>query len=94
MSIAEKIQLTINSPKKRICKFGILLSGSALSKSDKELILSVLSPDNENYSAVSNVQLSRILREEGFDISSSLVDRHKGRKCGCYYDASLGKKQR
>lgn len=88
MSIAEKIQLTINSPKKRICKFGILLSGSALSKNDKELILSILSPENENYSAVSNVQLSKILREEGFDISPSLVDRHKGLKCGCYFESS------
>lgn len=91
MSIAEKIQLTINSPKRRTCKFGILLSGSALSKQDKEQILSIMDPDSDNYSVISNVALSRILREEGFDISSSLVDRHKGKKCGCFYEASIGK---
>jgi hypothetical protein len=91
MSISERIVQASESPKKvRLCKLGVLLAGSILSAEDKNHINLVIDTDIRTPNRVSNVSLASILREEGFDISVSAVDRHKKRTCGCY-NLSAGK---
>jgi hypothetical protein len=91
MSISEKIKQASSNPTKvRLCKLGVLLAGSILSDQDKNDIISVINADINNPNRVSNVALAVILREEGFDISVSAVDRHKKKSCGCY-NLSAGK---
>lgn len=91
MTISEKIkQASSSSARVRLCKLGVLLAGSILSSDDKTHITSVIDADDRTPNRVSNVSLARILREEGFDISVSAVDRHKKKSCGCY-NLSAGK---
>jgi hypothetical protein len=91
MSISEKIKQASQAPVGlRLCKLGVLLAGSILSEQDKKDITSVIETDISSPNRVSNVALAGILREEGFDISVSAVDRHKKKSCGCY-NLSAGK---
>jgi hypothetical protein len=91
MSISEKIKQASENPTSlRLCKLGVLLAGTILSEQDKTDITSVLETDITSPNRVSNVALAGILREEGFDISVSAVDRHKKKSCGCY-NLSVGK---
>lgn len=91
MSISEKIIRASELPMRvRLCKLGVLLAGSILNDEDKTNINSVIETDINTPNRVSNVSLASILREEGFDISVSAVDRHKKKSCGCY-NLSAGK---
>lgn len=85
MRISEKIKQASKGPTKiRLCKLGVLLAGSILSDQEKKDITSVIDTDINFPNRVSNLALAGILREEGFDISISAVDRHKKKSCGCY----------
>lgn len=87
MSLSEKLKVASSTPKARLCKLGVILTGPRLSEEDKAEIKSVLDKPYDDPSRVSNNQLAYLLREEGFDISSSAVDRHKRKSCGCFNKA-------
>jgi hypothetical protein len=90
MSVSEKLRAVSSEPRTRICKLGGMLNGSLLSEEDKAQIKSVLDTPYDDPSRISNNRLSQILREEGYDVSSSAVDRHKKKSCGCY-NRAVGK---
>lgn len=82
MSLSKKLseaQLESSAPK---CKIGKILS--KLPAKDAELLTEVMSVSYEDPSSVSNVTLSQLLREEGYDVSKSSFDRHRGKSCTCY----------
>lgn len=66
-----------------ICKLMQVTLDPRLSKADVAAIVSAinaapLSPDH-----IPNKKLAAALREEGFDISASAVDRHRSNSCSC-----------
>lgn len=83
MSLSEKLNSVANSSVAKICKIGAILASSTLSIKDKETLKSILSQDINDPKRVSNVDIGKILREEGYDVSNSSVDRHRRNDCSC-----------
>jgi len=67
----------------KLCKLMAVIDGSNLSNEDKKRIEIILSVPESNPAKVPNTTLGRILREEGYDVSNSAVDRHRRGDCSC-----------
>ena len=61
-----------------------MLSGNVLSEKDKKILAETFDVPEGVPGRVTNVSLCKILREEGYDISLSTVDRHRRKDCGCF----------
>lgn len=83
MALSNKLQEAVSLANKKLCKLGVLLVGTELSEEDKKNIEAILSVPESNPSRVPNTTLGRILREEGYDVSNSAVDRHRRGDCSC-----------
>jgi hypothetical protein len=83
MSLSDKLSSAKTSSVTKLCKIGNLLVLSDLSEKDKQNLKEVLETQPSNSSFISNSALGRILREEGYDISNSAVDRHRRGDCPC-----------
>lgn len=85
MPLAEKLQKVSAEHKIAIstCKLMALTINPKVPKKDREALLSIvdLSPDEDGF--IPNVRLASLLREEGYDVSASAIDRHRGSKCSC-----------
>lgn len=84
MALAERL-MQANSvyQKTFICKLMQVTLDPKLSKDDVDALIGIINsnPGDENH--VPNSRLSQALREEGFDVSASAVDRHRRRTCSC-----------
>jgi hypothetical protein len=67
----------------KLCKLMAVIDDSNLSNEDKKRIEIILSVPESSPTKVPNTTLGRILREEGYDISNSAVDRHRRGDCSC-----------
>jgi hypothetical protein len=83
MSLSDKLNSASKNTSTRLCKIGVILVSESLSKEDRESLKTVLDVSDSDPNKVSNVQIARILREEGFDVSNSAVDRHRRYECPC-----------
>ena len=83
MSLSDKLSSAKTSSIVKLCKIGNLLVLSNLSEKDKQNLKEVLVTNQSDSSFISNSALGRILREEGYDISNSAVDRHRRGDCPC-----------
>jgi hypothetical protein len=85
MALVDRITNAKTSYKKTfMCKLISVLQDPKLTEADVDAVISVInsSPLAEGY--VPNIRLAYALREEGYDVSSSAVDRHRRRDCACY----------
>lgn len=83
MSLSDKLFAATETPTK-LCKIGNLFTNnSKLSDQDKSNLKAVLDVEENNPTRINNSTIGRILREEGFDISNSAVDRHRRGDCPC-----------
>ena len=83
MSLSEKLEEALNQEPKAVCKIGSLLKGSVLSIEDKETLKTILSVPEGTPKRLTNTAIGKVLRDEGFDISNSAVDRHRRLDCPC-----------
>jgi hypothetical protein len=83
MSLGDKLQSAAVNAASKACKVGALLYSSAISKQDKQNLETILSANPDDPTRVANTTLGKILREEGYDISNSAVDRHRRGDCAC-----------
>jgi hypothetical protein len=83
MSLSDRLSSAINTPQPRKCKLMIILSSDKLTDEDRETFNSLLNVPEGDPSRVTNVVLSKVLRDEGFDLSDSAVDRHRRKSCSC-----------
>jgi hypothetical protein len=83
MSLSDKLSNASKVSTTRLCKIGLIISSDSLSKEDRENLKAVLEVPEMDPSRIPNVQIGRILREEGYDISNSAVDRHRRGECPC-----------
>jgi hypothetical protein len=84
MSLSDRLKNASANSKSIVCKVGKLLHTDQLSQKDKDYLLTVLDVPETDPTRVTNASLARVLREEGFDISDSSVDRHRRKDCACY----------
>jgi hypothetical protein len=84
MSLSEKLNSAIQESSIKACKIGLLLVGKELTEKDKQNLIVILDADPKDPSRVPNTTLGKILREEGYDISNSAVDRHRRADCACH----------
>jgi hypothetical protein len=83
MSLSDKLSAATTDTTVRLCKIGNLLTSSTLSEQDKLNLKTVLEVEENNPDRINNSTIGRILREEGYDISNSAVDRHRRGDCPC-----------
>jgi hypothetical protein len=81
MSLSDKLQAAASS--KQLCILAELFINPKLSKQDQQNLIAIVDTDKNDPSYVPGAQIGRILREEGFDISNSTIDRHRRGDCGC-----------
>jgi hypothetical protein len=88
MSLSDKLTQAVDEASVLVCKVGALLINTKLSAKEKEQLASILAMPDDHPARVSNAALSQILREEGYDISKSSIDRHRGARCTCHRKVS------
>ena len=88
MSLSDKLTQAVDEASTLVCKVGALLINPKLTVTEREQLLGILSMPDDHPGRVSNAALSQILREEGYDISKSSIDRHRGARCTCYRKVS------
>jgi hypothetical protein len=81
MSLSDKLQAAASSTP--LCALAQVFVNPKLSKQDQQNLTTIVATRKEDPSYVPSAQLGRILREEGFDVSNSTIDRHRRGECGC-----------
>lgn len=66
-----------------ICKLMQVTQDPKLSQSDVDALIKIINSRPLDEAHVPNIRLSQALREEGYDISASAVDRHRRGSCSC-----------
>ena len=82
MSLSERLAVA-NTTQPRFCKIGLILNGTQLTQKDKDILSDYLSVSEGAQGRLTNSAIASALRAEGFDISNSSIDRHRGRSCAC-----------
>lgn len=84
MPLADKLKAANDSYRDTfICKLMHAVASPKLSKEDAEAVLAAINSGPLDLSYIPARQLAKALREEGFDISPSAVDRHRRGDCSC-----------
>jgi hypothetical protein len=83
MSLSERLQNVSVTAKASVCKIGKILQADKLTQEDKKYLSTILDVPENDPNRVTNAALARVLREEGFDVSDSSVDRHRRGDCSC-----------
>jgi type III secretory pathway lipoprotein EscJ len=82
MSLAARLSEMQANPKIIYCKVGKLIHGT-LSQEEADQLQSLINAPEISATRISNADLARVLREEGYDISNSAMDRHRRNECAC-----------
>jgi Ca2+-binding EF-hand superfamily protein len=86
MALAEKLATASQKYMSDLttCKFAALTSNKELSKKDREALNEVISlTDRNDHRFIPHQTLADLLRSEGYDVSPSVISRHRGGKCSC-----------
>lgn len=91
MSLNDKLKVAADEAATRLCKLATLLNGPELTPAEKKNLIALLEVDERNPARVPSSTIGQILREEGYDLSDSAVDRHRRnpKTCAC---KTVGKK--
>ena len=85
MSLAQRLSEARESynNETQVCKLMSVTLSSTLSEIDVDALLQAINahPGDEHH--MPNIRLALALREEGFDVSPSAVDRHRRGTCSC-----------
>jgi hypothetical protein len=82
MSLSDRLNESTKS-QPRFCKVGAILEGTQVSDADKAVLSQFLDTPEGTPGRLTNAAIAAALRAEGFDISNSSVDRHRGDQCAC-----------
>lgn len=85
MALAERLKSVQDSYKNEtsVCKLMSVTLSPRLSEEDVDYLLKVIGASYGDEHHVPNIRLAQALREEGFDVSPSAVDRHRRGSCSC-----------
>lgn len=68
---------------KTTCKLVAITLDPKVPKKDRDALAEVIDLTENQEGFIPNSTLATLLKEEGYDISASSVDRHRGGKCSC-----------
>jgi hypothetical protein len=83
LALSKKLEEAVVVANSKLCKLATVLAGPEISLEDKKHIEEILATPESNPARVPNTTLGRILREEGYDVSNSAIDRHRRGDCPC-----------
>ncbi len=85
MPLADKLSSASQTYRqdKTTCKLAALTLDLNIPKKDREALAQVIDLTENDEGYIPNSTLAVLLKEEGYDISASSVDRHRGNKCSC-----------
>ena len=92
MSLNDKLKVATQESALKLCKLATLLSGPDLTNDEKKNLTALLAVDERDPARVSSATIGQILREEGYDLSNSAVDRHRRTPPYCSCRTLVGKK--
>lgn len=86
MALAERLKAARETYQNKtyVCKLMSVTLSSKLSGDDVNALISIINSNPGDEDHVPNIRLAQALREEGFDVSPSAVDRHRRGTCACY----------
>lgn len=82
MSLSKKLNEAAKGSAVKLCKIGLILVSPDVPEEDRENLKAVLLDTRPE--RIPNSHIAKILREEGFDVSNTGVDRHRRLECSCY----------
>lgn len=84
MALSERLRIAnTNYQNTFICKLMQVTLDPKLAKEDVDALIKIINSRPLDEAHVPNIRLSQALREEGYDISASAVDRHRRGTCSC-----------
>jgi hypothetical protein len=85
MPLAEKLTTASQEYKKNqtTCKLVALTQNKDIPKRDRDALAEVINLTENDSGFIPNSRLATLLNEEGYDVSASAVDRHRGGTCSC-----------
>lgn len=84
MALAERLREANNVYKTNfVCKLMKVTLDPNISKEDVEALVKIIGLSLHDEGHVPNTRLAYALREEGYDVSASAVDRHRRGICAC-----------
>lgn len=85
MALAERLLAATDTYQHKtfICKLMKITLDPKLTKSDIDAVITIINSTPLDSNHVPNTKLASALREEGYDISTSAVDRHRRGICAC-----------
>ena len=92
MSLNDKLKVAADEAAVKLCKLATLLNGPELTNDEKKNLIALLDADERDPARVPSSTIGQILREEGFDLSNSAVDRHRRTPKSCSCKRIVGKK--
>lgn len=84
MALADRLSNAPSSAAGLPCKIGTLLEVDILTNEDKEALRKVLEVPVGGQGRIPNTAIAAALREEGYDVGDSAVNKHRRRACRCY----------
>lgn len=91
MSFGDKLNKAASDAATLRCKIGEIIHGTKLSKKEREDLDNALNVSPTDITRIPNSTIGELLREEGFDVSNSAVDRHRNGSCSCSRKAKASK---
>ena len=92
MNLNDKLKVAAEEAATKLCKLATLLNGPELTSDEKKNLIALLEVDERNPARVPSSTIGQILREEGYDLSDSAVDRHRRTPKACACKRTVGKK--
>ena len=85
MALAERLRAASTSYQKTfVCKLMQVTLDQNITEQDVEAVIAIINSQPGDEAHVPNIRLAFALREEGYDVSPSAVDRHRRGICACY----------
>lgn len=92
MNLNDKLKVAADEAAVKLCKLATLLHGSELTADEKKNLIALLEVEEKNPARVPSSTIAQILREEGYDLSDSAIDRHRRTPKTCSCKRTIGKK--
>lgn len=84
MALAERLRVAKEKYHNTfICKLMQVTLDPKLTENDVDALIKIINSRPLDEEHVPNIRLSQVLRDEGYDVSASAVDRHRRGTCSC-----------
>lgn len=83
MSLSERFAQASQPTANTLCKIGAILADENLPTEERKVLREILEATEGTPGRLNNATIGRVLRDEGYDLSNSAVDRHRRYDCPC-----------